>query len=174
MRGVCMQDASRVRQVMEQHWAESQMSQWRQAMERPIQFIKLRPDAVTPKLAKPGDVGFDLVALDGGLVMPRSAAAFSSGIAMKLPPGLWAMITGRSSTWRNRGLISMQGIIDTEYTGELLSGVFNPSDEPIRVEPGARLKQVLIFPAITPPWVEVDELPLTERGASGFGSSDAV
>jgi dUTP pyrophosphatase len=158
---------------MEQHWAESQMDQWRQAMERPIQFVKLRPEAVTPKLAKPGDVGFDLVCLDGGFVPPHSYVSFHSGIAIKLPAGLWAMITGRSSTWRNRGLISMQGIIDTEYTGELLSGVFNPGDEPVFVEPDARLKQVLIFPALTPPWVEVDKLPETVRGTSGFGSSDA-
>lgn len=154
------------------HWAGSVVASYRQAMEaEPVQVLKLRPDAVIPKLAKPGDVGFDLVCLDGGVVLPHSWAKFNSGLAIKLPDHLWAMITGRSSTWRARGLISAMGIIDSGYTGELLSGVFNPRDQPILIEAGARLKQVIIFPAITPPWVEVDQLPLTVRADSGFGSS---
>lgn len=156
---------------LQQHWAEAFINHYTLAMERPILVKRLDPRAVIPELAKPGDVGFDLVCLDGGVVPAGGYASFHSGVAIKLPDHLWAMVVGRSSTWRSRGLIATQGIIDSGYTGELLSGVFNPRPAPIEVPPGARLKQVLIIPALRPIWLEVDELPETARGASGFGST---
>jgi dUTP pyrophosphatase len=158
---------------MFQHWADGVALNWATAMQRPVLVKRLRSDARLPEPAKQGDVGFDLVAIDGGRVQPRSYASFSSGLAIAMPQGLWAMIVGRSSTWRTRGLITMMGIIDTGYTGELLSGVYNPSDAIIDVEPGARLKQVIFMPAIVPAWQEVVELPVTARGATGFGSTGA-
>jgi len=136
-----------------------------------VLFTRLDLRAPQPKLAKAGDVGYDLPVLDGGEVPPHGYARFASGLAIACPPGVWAMIVGRSSTWRERGLISMMGIIDNGYTGELLSGVYNPSSSAVHVEAGARLKQVIFMPAITPAWIEVDQLPETERGPSGFGSS---
>lgn len=136
-----------------------------------IQFVKLNRAAVTPALAKDGDCGFDLTVCRRTMVMPGSFVDVHSGIAMALPHGYWARITGRSSTLRKRGLLVNEGVIDQGYTGELYAGVWNLLGQPVEVLPGERLAQVIIMKAYTPPWVEVDELPITERGSTGFGSS---
>jgi dUTP pyrophosphatase len=154
-----------------EHWANGVVYNWGRAMERAVLVKRLDPRAKIPQPGKPGDVGFDLPVLDGGKVAPGGYRTFHSGLAIAMPSGIWAAIEGRSSTWRERNLITLRSIIDNGYTGELLSGVFNPTQVEIEVESGARLKQVIFYPMIVPPWQEVDELPHTARGATGFGST---
>lgn len=68
-------------------------------------------------------------------------------------------------------LANSVGIIDSAYTGQIIAVVDNVSDEEYRIETGSRLFQ-LCAPDLTPLHIEfVDELPTTERGANGFGSS---
>ena len=147
--------------------------------------------------AKSGDVGLDLpIRIAGSTVQPvefshlikpdgdsqdkvpwlevppGGFAEIESGIRVKVPEDAWAMITGRSSTAWKRRLMVQQGVIDTGYTGYLRTLVYNPNHISKRVHEGDRLAQLIVVPRYNVINIlEVDELPETERGQSGFGSS---
>jgi len=105
-------------------------------------------------------------------VPPGGYAEIETGVRVKCPDDAWAIITGRSSTAWKRRLIVIQGIIDSGYIGYLRNLVFNPNPVPKRVHEGDRLAQLIVLPKYPiSNIIGVDELPSTERGESGFGSS---
>lgn len=120
---------------------------------------------------KKGDVGYDIVVSEKTII-PAHAIGFNvpSDAAVKVPDGYFMMIINRSSAIK-RNLIVVPGIIDNGYTGPIYSIVNNQTDSPVVLEIGDRVAQGILLPAFTPPVVEVEELPETERGDSGFGST---
>jgi len=107
-------------------------------------------------------------------VPPGGYAEIETGVRVKVPDDAWALITGRSSTaWRQR-LVVVQGVIDSGYTGYLRTLVYNPSNIIKRVHEGDRLAQLIVLKKYELDCIEaVDELPETQRGDSGFGSTGA-
>lgn len=122
-----------------------------------------------------GDAGFDLYVCEDCRIEANQFVDVSCGVAVALPSGVWAMITGRSSTLRQRGLLVTQGIIDNGFRGELFVGVQNLKDRHVDVEAGDRLGQLIPFPLIAPDleWRQVNELSETDRDVMGFGSTGA-
>jgi dUTP pyrophosphatase len=119
-----------------------------------------------------GDVGHDLACSTRMSVAPRGPVTYlPTGIHIKCPHGFWARLCGRSSTMRKFGLLVIEGVIDTGYTGELQVGVVNMTDDVVTIEPGTRIAQIILIPAVTRSLVQVDALPETERGDGGFGST---
>lgn len=90
---------------------------------------------------------------------------------MKIPDTHFALIIHRSSTPRKFGIGIVPAIIDSGYTGPIFIYMYNMTDTPITVAKGTRLAQCVLIPKFTPPLVFVGELPKTERGAAGFGST---
>lgn len=125
--------------------------------------------------AKAGDVGYDLPSAREVVLPARSERPVyvHTGFAIKAPDGTWSLITARSSTVR-RGIMVPNGIIDNGYTGELLVPCVNLTGEDIVIKAGERIAQLILFPMVTPKLTMVQELPSTERGASGFGSTGAM
>ncbi|QLF82741.1 deoxyuridine triphosphatase [Microbacterium phage Cicada] len=126
-----------------------------------------------PIRAHSDDAGFDLFVARETVIPPHGFADVPSGVHIQLPNGYWGMLTGRSSTIRKRGLLVVQGIIDTGYTGELFSAVWNLTDQSVVVEEGDRIAQLIILPNSTANSVlrRTDGLGATGRGDRGFGSS---
>lgn len=131
-----------------------------------------------PTKAYDGDAGFDLYVapnlLDGGgwVVRPGEFVDIDTGISVELPPGVWAMMVGRSSTAR-RGLMVAQAVIDNGYRGPLFFGLQNLTQSTVVIEPGERLAQLVPF-QLTAANMEVTRvatLTESERGVRGFGSS---
>lgn len=129
-----------------------------------------------------GDAGMDLVNAESGVVGPGTFKDIRCGIKIALPEGVWAMLTGRSSTLRKRGLQVQQGIIDNGYRGELYFGVWNLTEEAIAFNDGERLAQLIPFPLMignatlrakqfVPVRVAERSLGETSRGGGGFGST---
>lgn len=129
--------------------------------------------ATMPTRAHANDAGFDMYVSKRVTVDPGAFADIPSGVHVQLPEGTWGLLTGRSSTIRNRGLLVVQGVIDEGYRGELFSAVWNLTDHPVTVEAGERIAQLIVMPNVTAECVlvQVEELGYSERGASGFGSS---
>ncbi|URM86966.1 deoxyuridine triphosphatase [Microbacterium phage Typher] len=129
--------------------------------------------AKMPIRAHSDDAGFDLFVARETVIPPHGFADVPSGVHIQLPNGYWGMLTGRSSTIRKRGLLVVQGIIDTGYTGELFSAVWNLTDKSVIVEEGDRIAQLIILPNSTANSVlaRTDGLGATTRGGAGFGSS---
>lgn len=127
------------------------------------------------KPAKPGDVGYDLAASEETTIPARNGKPVyvPTGVRVKCPDGVWARVAGRSSTMRS-GMIVTDGTIDCGYTGELLIGIFNMTDEPIIVAKGRVLAQLIFQTCVTPKIMFVEELPATMRGDTGFGSTGQV
>jgi len=140
-------------------------------MAKTILFKKLCEDAQAPAPQYTGDAGCDLYVSEDCVVAPNSFMDIPCGIAMRLPQGMWARITGRSSTIRKMKLLVIEGIIDNGYTGPLFCAVWNLSDAPVTVEKGSRIAQLIPHQLHELNWVEAEELPQTERGGKGFGSS---
>ncbi len=135
---------------------------------------RLRPDAVVPERAYSGDAGLDLVACDRVELAPGERALVGTGLAVAIPEGHAGFVQPRSGLAATHGItiINAPGLIDAGYRGELKVALLNTDARAtFVVEPGMRIAQlvVLALPAVVP--VEVDELPASDRGAGGFGSS---
>lgn len=124
-----------------------------------------------PKDQYTGDAGCDLYTSEETWIQPGTFVDVPCGIAVAFPEGIWGRITGRSSTIRKKGLLVIEGIIDNGYTGPIFAGVWNLTDRPVLVKVGERLAQLIPMRLVPVEFVEVDELPETERGSRGFGSS---
>jgi dUTP pyrophosphatase len=107
-------------------------------------------------------------------IEPESFMDVPCGIAIKLPSGMWGMITARSSTFYKRRLFVYQSVIDNGYIGPLNIGVYNPDHKYKEVKPLEALAQLVLMPIIIARTVKVDVLPETQRGARGFGSTDRL
>lgn len=141
-----------------------------------IAVTRLRPDARLPSRAYAGDAGFDLAACDRVELRPGARAVVGTGIAVALPGGHAAFVVPRSGLAARHGLgvVNAPGLIDTGYRGEIKVILHNTDSEAaFVVEPGMRIAQLVVveLPAIE--LVELDELPGSERGAGGLGSSGA-
>ena len=136
-------------------------------------YTLLTPTASAPTKAYADDAGFDLYCDADLVIEPATFVDVPLGVAIKVPEGTWGLLTGRSSTLRKHGLMVAQGVIDCGYTGPLFAGVWNMTDKPVHITQNMRLVQYILMPnaSLGVDAVQVDELPKTERGASGFGSS---
>ena len=135
--------------------------------------IRYIDPSYTPKLgfAKPGDVGLDFPVRDRVVILPGAHQDLRTGISVKLPDDCWGLVTARSSTFARRRLLAFPGVIDSGYTGEVFAFVCNLSGEPVTVEPGESLVQLIVVPKVGVTLRVVEDLGQTERGDTGFGSS---
>lgn len=133
----------------------------------------LTSSGLAPTKAYADDAGFDLYCDAELVIEPHTFVDVPLGVAIKVPEGTWGLLTARSSTLRKYGLMVAQGIIDCGYTGPLFAGVWNMTNKPVLIEPGMRLVQYILIQnaSLDVQAQEVAELPKTDRGASGFGSS---
>jgi len=97
-----------------------------------------------------------------------------TGLAVAIPDGHAGFVQPRSGLAARHGIsiVNTPGLVDAGYRGELKVALLNTDRrETFVVEPGMRIAQLVVLPipAVAP--VEVDELPASERGAGGFGSS---
>jgi dUTP pyrophosphatase len=130
--------------------------------------------AILPRRAHPGDAGLDLHALDGTTIHAGERAMVPTGIAVQLPAGHAGLVLPRSGLAARHGiaLVNAPGLIDEGYRGEVRVLLLNTDrSEAFVVEPGARIAQLVVVPVAAAEVVELDELPTTTRGASGFGST---
>jgi dUTP pyrophosphatase len=144
-----------------------------------IQIKRLRPS--DPALALPaymteGAAGMDLcadIAADMTLA-PMARVLVPTGIAIALPMGFEAQIRPRSGLALKQGmtLVNSPGTIDADYRGEIQVIAINLGTEPIVIEPGQRIAQMIVQRIIRAEWQEVRELPSSERQAGGFGHTD--
>ena len=143
-------------------------------IELPIQ--KLRPDAVVPSRPYAGDAGLDLAATERIELGPGERVVVSTGLAVAIPDGYAGFVQPRSGLASRHGItiVNTPGLVDSGYRGELMVVLHNTDrTHPFVVEAGMRIAQLVVLPIPEVELVEVDELPSTERGARGFGSSAA-
>jgi dUTP pyrophosphatase len=116
----------------------------------------------------------DLASCERVELAPGARALVPTGLAVAIPDGYAGYVQPRSGLAAKHGIsiVNTPGLVDSGYRGELLVNLVNHDDEqPFVVEPGMRIAQLVILQVPPVELVEVDELPVSERGADGFGSS---
>ena len=107
-------------------------------------------------------------------IAPGELKKIPTGIAIGLPgPNTVGLIFARSGLAVKNGvtLSNAVGVIDSDYTGELIVGLCNVGSVPYTIQPGERIAQLVIMPVLTPRVAVVDHLQATSRGDGGFGST---
>jgi dUTP pyrophosphatase len=139
-----------------------------------LPITRLREDAIVPGRAYSGDAGLDLSSCERVELAPGERALVDTGLAVAIPEGYAGFVQPRSGLAARHGLsvVNSPGLVDSGYRGELRVVLLNTdSNEPFVVEPGMRIAQLVVLPVPEVEVVEVDELPASERGVRGFGSS---
>jgi dUTP pyrophosphatase len=139
-----------------------------------LPFRKLRPEAPLPAYAHPGDAGLDLASAVDAEVGPGERAMIPTGVAVAIPDGHAGLVLPRSGLASREGLTlaNSPGLIDAGYRGEVTCAVVNLDRErPVSIKQGDRIAQLVIVPVevVEPSWSE--ELPESQRGEGGFGST---
>lgn len=137
---------------------------------------RLRPGAVLPSRAYAGDAGLDLAACERVELGPGERAVVATGLAVAVPEGYAGFVQPRSGLAARHGvtIVNSPGLVDAGYRGELKVVLLNTDSERTFVaEAGERIAQLVVLPVPAVESVEVDELPASERGVRGFGSSRA-
>ena len=141
-------------------------------MQLPI--TRLRPEAVVPERAYAGDAGMDLSSCERIELAPGERALVPTGLAVAIPDGHAGFVQPRSGLAAKHGItiVNTPGLIDSGYRGELQVALLNTdAREAFVVEEGMRIAQLVVLALPEIELVEVDELPDSERGVRGFGSS---
>ena len=141
-----------------------------------LPVTRLRPEAVLPAGAYPGDAGLDLTACDAALLPPGGRAVVGTGIAVAIPTGHAGLVVPRSGLAARHGVsvVNAPGLIDAGYRGEVMVALLNTDREhDFAVEVGMRIAQLLIVPTPAVHAVEAEALVDSARGHAGFGSSGA-
>jgi len=133
----------------------------------------LHPDARPPARSRPGDAAYDLSCVESFVLRPGARRAIGTGVALAIPRGVAGLVLPRSGLAARHGIgcVNGPGLIDPNYRGELRVVLINHGEEMFRAHAGDRIAQLLLVPFWTPDLHVVDELPASERGEHGFGSS---
>jgi dUTP pyrophosphatase len=141
-------------------------------IELPIR--RLRDEAVLPERAYAGDAGLDLAACERHELGAGERAVLGTGLAVAIPEGYAGFVQPRSGLAARHGIsvVNSPGLVDSGYRGEIRVVLLNTdTTEPFVVEPGMRIAQLVVLPVPELEPVVVEELPESERGVRGFGSS---
>jgi dUTP pyrophosphatase len=140
--------------------------------ELPVQ--RLHEGATLPTRAYEGDAGLDLSACERVELGPGERAVVGTGLTVAIPDGHAGFVQPRSGLAARHGItiLNTPGLVDSGYRGELKVVLLNTDrSEQFVVEPGMRIAQLVVVPVALPEPREVTELPDSERGEKGFGSS---
>ena len=131
---------------------------------------KIVPTATLPTRAYPGDLGFDLYAVEDCEIPPSGQLPVGTGVIVEMPEGWGGVLKDRSSMALKRIYLSA-GVIDNGYRGEIKVLLRNESQEPYRIRRGDKIAQLVPIRVVDWEVREVAALGETHRSANGFGSS---
>ena len=135
-------------------------------------LINCEPEQM-PSSGNPGDAGYDLRSSKDDLVSARSRQTISTGVSLAIPAGYVGLVHPRSGLAAKHGItvLNAPGTVDAGYRGEILITLVNHSDEDFVIAKGDRVAQILFQKFESVNFVQVTELPGSQRGTAGFGST---
>lgn len=124
-----------------------------------------------PRFKMEGDAGFDLRAIERVHIPVGTTMHVDTGISIKIPRGYFGLIAHRSGFSSKNVFVFAGGIIDSNYTGNIIAVIHNIGGKAIIIEEGERFAQLVVIRQDHITLSIVDELPETNRGDKGFGST---
>lgn len=139
-----------------------------------ILIKRLDPSVPLPSYAKAGDAGADLATRIDFTINPGERMLVPTGISIALPNGYVALVHPRSGLAIKHGIsmVNTPGTIDAGYRGELQVILINHDlTQPVSFKKGDRIAQLVIQKVERADFVEVGDLPGSDRSSGGFGST---
>jgi dUTP pyrophosphatase len=141
----------------------------------PLKVLPHGEELELPAYATAGSAGCDLrAAIEASLlILPGGRARVPTGLAVAIPEGYEGQVRMRSGLAHDKGLfvVNAPGTIDSDYRGEIRIIVANLGSEPVTLERGERIAQLIFAPVARARFEKVADLPKTHRGEGGFGST---
>ncbi|MGL4745095.1 MAG: dUTP diphosphatase [Dermatophilaceae bacterium] len=138
---------------------------------------RIGPGAALPAYRTDGDAGADLTSAAEVVLRPGERALVPTGVALALPPGTVGLVHPRSGLAAQHGVtvVNAPGTVDSGYRGEILVNLVNlDPDTPFTVRVGDRIAQLVVQRYLHSEFVDVDVLPVGERGMAGHGSTGGL
>ena len=133
-------------------------------------IIQITQDSDVPIRGTAGAAAYDVRAKSSTKLPPQTVTKVPLKLQMAVPAGNFVLLAGRSGLAAS-GIYTHNGIIDSDFRGEVSALLHNSTDRSVQIQRGQRVAQAVILPVIPGQWQRADHLPETERGAHGFGSS---
>lgn len=145
----------------------------RYQLDRPAKInVQLDDGAHMPYQGSDGAAGYDLFTKDTCRINFAETTMVDTGVHVQIPAGWVGLVFERSSLHkRGLSLANKVGVIDSDYRGSIKLPLKNDTGMTIGIMGGERLAQLVLVPCMNPELFEVDELPETDRGDGGFGST---
>lgn len=139
-----------------------------------LRLRRLDPGLPPPERAHASDAGIDLFAAESVELEPGHRALVGTGVAVAIPLGFVGLVHPRSGLAVRAGLsiVNAPGTVDAGYRGEIKVNLINLDPaQPVTIERGDRIAQLLVQRVELWDVLEVDELDRTDRGEGGHGST---
>ncbi|MBT4120468.1 MAG: dUTP diphosphatase [Candidatus Magasanikbacteria bacterium] len=136
-----------------------------------IKIKKLKPEAILPDYAHPGDVGMDMYSLEDAELKPGERKIFFTGWSLEFENGYAAIVKDKGGPPVKYGFHTMGGVFDAGYRGEYNVNIINLSKEVVHIKKGQKIAQLIIYPVVIADLEEVGELSDSSRGEGRMGST---
>jgi dUTP pyrophosphatase len=133
-----------------------------------------KDDQPVPRYGTSGSAGIDLTAFEAGVIPPGSDMMVRTGLHFRFPEGYFGLIKARSGLSKKNKIEVGAGVIDNDYTGEVLIHLYNHGSSPFPFQKNDRIAQMLTLPYAQleiHPVSDIAQIPKTDRGDKGFGST---
>jgi len=127
-------------------------------------------DAKLPYHGSTTAAGYDLISCEK-VTIQKQVVVVSTGLCFEIPTGWFGNIRSRSGLAKNQQIITLGGIIDSDYRGEVKVLLKNLSDKEVVLDKGTKIAQIIFQQHATVDFTLDDALDKTERGGGGFGST---
>ena len=141
-----------------------------------VGFFADHPEAKVPAIAYGDDAGYDLYSAETISILPSTCEGVNCRFMISIPKGYYGKNFSRSGLIKRNCVVTDGGVIDSGYRGNVVVFVFNHGKKTFHVKPGDKIAQFVFMKKETVEFVIVDDyfkLLDSERGKSGFGSSDS-
>ena len=138
-----------------------------------VKIKVLNEDAIIPTRGSEKAAGYDLYSTKDETIMPHETIKVGTGLAIQPPKGYFGAIFARSGLATKFGVRpgNCTGVADEDYTGEYIVALHNDSCDPVAIEKGDRIAQLVFLPYLNVEFTKVEELDSTSRGDGSFGST---
>ena len=137
-----------------------------------MEIVLMNDDAIIPTRASKGSAGLDLYSSVDVDIEVGSRNKINIGICISLPENSYGSIRDKSSL-ASKGLLTLGGVIDSDYTGEIIVTITSLI-EPIKTKKGQKIAQLIVSNIMYPEIKKVNYLKETERNNKGFGEMDKI
>ena len=135
-----------------------------------MKIVLMNDNVIIPTRASKRSAGLDLYSSNDVCIEVGSIKKINTGICISLPEKYYGSIRDKSFL-AAKGLLTLGGVIDNDYTGEIII-IMTSLIEPIKIKQGQKIVQLIVSNIMYPKIKLVKFLKSTERNDKGFGEMD--